>query len=70
MDTLTLYPEIIGDFDRMNEDNESPSYGDCIRRELQIAFDDVDRGEVSGMDMDFILAKAHPRREARQSSAD
>jgi hypothetical protein len=37
-----------------------------IRRELQIAFDQVDRGEVDDLDMNAILAEAHRRYAARQ----
>jgi hypothetical protein len=36
-------------------------HDDYLRRELQIAFDQVDRGEVSDLDMDAILAEAHRR---------
>jgi hypothetical protein len=39
-----------------------------IRRELQIAFDQVDRGEVSDLDMDALLAEAHRRYAKRQQN--
>jgi hypothetical protein len=38
---------------------------DYYRRELQVAFDQVDRGEVSDLDMSAILAEAHRRHEVR-----
>ena len=41
-------------------------HDEYIRRELQVAFDQVDRGEVSELDMDALLAEAHRRRTARQ----
>ena len=41
-------------------------HDDYIRRELQVAFDQVDRGEVSDLDMDALLAEAHRRYAARQ----
>lgn len=41
-----------------------------VRRELQVAFDQVDRGEVSDLDMDALLAEAHRRyRERSRDSA-
>jgi hypothetical protein len=40
-------------------------YDDYIRRELQIAFGQVDRGEVSDLDLDAVLAEAHRRYETR-----
>jgi hypothetical protein len=42
---------------------------DYIRRELQIAFDQVDRGEVTDLDMSAILDEAH-RRHAAQKQRD
>jgi hypothetical protein len=39
---------------------------DYVRRELQIAFDEVDRGEVADLDMDAIRAEAHRRYAAGQ----
>ena len=39
---------------------------DYIRRKLQIAFDQVDRGEVSDLDTNALLAEAHRRHRARQ----
>lgn len=41
-------------------------HDDYIRRELQVAFDQVDRGEVSDLDMDALLVEAHRRYAARQ----
>lgn len=41
-------------------------HDDCIRRELQVAFDQVDHGEVSDLDMDALLAEAHRRHAERQ----
>jgi hypothetical protein len=38
---------------------------DYYRRELQVAFDQVDRGEVSDLHMSAILAEAHRRHEVR-----
>ena len=37
---------------------------DFYRRELQVAFGQVDRGEVSDLDMNALLDKAHRRRAA------
>jgi hypothetical protein len=37
-----------------------------LRRELQVAFDQVARGEVSDLDMDAVLAEAHRRYAERQ----
>ena len=34
---------------------------DCIRRELQVAFDQADRGEWEELDMDAIIAEANRR---------
>ena len=39
---------------------------DYYRRELQIAFDQVDRGEVGDLDMNALLAEANRRHAARQ----
>jgi hypothetical protein len=39
---------------------------DHIRRELQIAFDQVDRGEVSELDMNSLLAEAQLRHAERK----
>lgn len=41
-------------------------HDDYLRRELQVAFDQVDRGEVSDLDMNDLLAEAHRRCAARQ----
>jgi hypothetical protein len=40
-------------------------YDDYIRRELQVAFDQVDRGEIGDLDMNALLAEAHRRHAAR-----
>ena len=40
---------------------------DYIRRELQIAFDQVDRGEVADLNMNQLLAEAHRRHVGRNS---
>jgi hypothetical protein len=42
-------------------------HDDSLRRELQVAFDQVDRGDVSDLDMDALLAEAHRRYNARKS---
>ncbi len=39
---------------------------DYVRRELQVAFDQVDRGEVSDLDMAALLAEAHRRHTPHQ----
>lgn len=36
-------------------------HDDYFRRELQVAFDQIDRGEVSDLDMSGLLAEAHRR---------
>ncbi|NOY41034.1 MAG: hypothetical protein GXP26_04240 [Planctomycetes bacterium] len=41
---------------------------DYVRRELQVAFDQADRGELSNLNMDEILAEAHRRYQARTES--
>lgn len=41
-------------------------HDDYIRRELQVAFDQIDRGEVSDLDMNALLAEAHRRYATRQ----
>jgi hypothetical protein len=43
-------------------------HDDYIRRELHIAFDQVERGEVSDLDTDALLAEAHRRYAARQQA--
>ena len=43
-------------------------HDDYVRRELQVAFDQVDRGEVSDLDMSAVLAEAHRRYAARQQA--
>jgi hypothetical protein len=45
-------------------------HDDYIRRELQVAFDQVDRGEVSDLDMDSLLAEAHRRYAARPQGTE
>ena len=42
---------------------------DYVRRELQVAFDEVDRGEVSDLNMKELLAEAHRRYAARRQDA-
>ncbi len=39
---------------------------DYYRRELQVAFDQVDRGEVSDLDMNALLAEVRRRHPAQQ----
>jgi hypothetical protein len=39
---------------------------DYIRRELQVAFDQAERGETSELEMDALLAEAHRRHAERQ----
>lgn len=39
-------------------------HDDYVRRELQVAFDQVDRGDVSELDMDALLVEAHRRHAA------
>jgi hypothetical protein len=46
------------DYLRLHDDN--------VRRELQVAFDQVDRGEVSELDMDALLGEARRRYAARK----
>ena len=41
-------------------------YDDDIRHELQVAFDEVDRGEVADLDMAANLTEAHRRYAAHQ----
>ena len=41
-------------------------HDDYVRRELQVAFDQVDHGEVGDLDMTAILAEAHRCYAARQ----
>lgn len=43
-------------------------HDDYLRRELQVAFDEADRGEVSVLDMEAILAEAHRRHAGQQQS--
>jgi hypothetical protein len=52
----------------LTKDDYFRLHDDYLRRELQVAFDQVDRGEVSDLDMDALLAEAHRRHAARQSS--
>lgn len=37
-----------------------------IRRELQVAFDEVDRGQIDDLDMSAVLVEAHRRHAARE----
>ncbi|MCI0335377.1 MAG: hypothetical protein L0228_19385 [Planctomycetes bacterium] len=41
-------------------------HDDYLRRELQVAFDQVDRGEVNDLDMDAVLVEAHRRYAERK----
>lgn len=41
-------------------------HDDHLRRELQVAFDQVDRGEVSDLDMKELLAEARQRYAAQR----
>jgi hypothetical protein len=41
-------------------------HDEYVRRELQVAFDQVDRGEVHDLDMNAILAEAHRRYATRR----
>lgn len=41
-------------------------HDDYLRRELQVAFNRVDSGDVSDLDMKELLAEAHRRHAARQ----
>ncbi len=50
----------------LSKDDYLRLHDDYIRRELQVAFDQVDRGEVADLDMDAVLAEAHRRYAARQ----
>lgn len=45
----------------LTKDDYFRLHDDYIRRELQVAFDQVDRGEVSDLDMNTLLAEAHRR---------
>jgi hypothetical protein len=47
------------------KDDNFHLHDDYLRRELQAAFDQVDRGEVSDLDMDALLVEAHRRYAAR-----
>jgi hypothetical protein len=49
----------------LTKDDYCRLHEDYIRRELQVGFDQVDRGEVSDLDMDALLAEAHRRHAAR-----
>jgi hypothetical protein len=44
-------------------------HDDHIRRELQVSFNQVDRGEVSDLDMSALLAEAQRRHAAKQGGA-
>jgi hypothetical protein len=52
----------------LTKDDYIHLHDDYIRRELQVAFDQVDRGEVSDLDMKALLAEAHRRYDARQKT--
>ncbi len=51
--------------DGLRRNQGQSEYDDYIRRELQVAFDQVYRGEVSDLDMKSLLAEAHRRHAAR-----
>jgi predicted DNA-binding antitoxin AbrB/MazE fold protein len=47
---------------------ESGDDYESIKRELQIAFDQADRGEVSDLDMQELLSEAHRRHAERRKN--
>jgi hypothetical protein len=51
----------------LTKDDYFRLHDDYVRRELQVAFDQVDRGEVSDLDMSALLAEAHRRHAGRQN---
>jgi hypothetical protein len=50
----------------LTKDDYFRLHDDYVRRELQVAFDQVDRGEVSDLDMNELLTEAHRRYTARR----
>jgi hypothetical protein len=50
----------------LTKDDYCRLHDDYVRKELQIAFDQVDRGDVGELDMDALLTEAHRRYAARQ----
>jgi hypothetical protein len=50
----------------LTKDNYRALHDDYIRRELQVAFEQVDHGEISDLDMRALLAEAQRRHAARQ----
>jgi hypothetical protein len=50
---------------RMHSSESDLPPDESLRRELQVASDQVHRGEVSDLDMDALLAEAHRRYAAR-----
>jgi hypothetical protein len=50
----------------LTKDDYFRLHDDYLRRELQVALDQVDRGEVSDLDMNALLAEAHRRYAERQ----
>ena len=54
----------------LTKDDYIRLHDDYIRRELQVAFDQADRGEISELDMMSVLAEAHRRQAARQPGDD
>jgi len=52
----------------LTKDDYFRLHDEYLRRELQVAFDQVDRGEVSDLDMDAVIAEAHRRYAARQQN--
>ena len=48
----------------LHDDRKNQDY---IRRKLQVAFDQVDRGDVSDLDMNALRAESHRRHAARHN---
>ena len=51
----------------LTQDDYFRLHNEYIRRELQVAFDQADRGDASELDMNALLAEAHRRHAERQS---
>jgi hypothetical protein len=51
--------------DLLSKEDYFRLHDDYIRRELQVAFDQVDRGEVSDLDIVTLLAEANRRYDLR-----
>jgi hypothetical protein len=45
----------------LTKDDYCRLHDDYVRRELQVAFDQVDRGEISDLNMNELLVEAHRR---------